>query len=498
MLESTVSPRALGEAVRKDPALTLLSAYNRVWVVPLFAEHLWRVEGSVSPEWFHERVAEAVAEVRDTLDRKTGVTAGEYCAEWVRNQWLDTEVVDGRIRYLLSSSSLRVLEFVSGIVDAQSSVSGARLSSIADAVRRLAYMVDPEQAAQQARLKEQIRELEVRLAAVNAGTGPATSVEEMREQLEEILTMTRSLPADFRRLRRSIEASHKTVARQALADPPKVELAESYLHEHDLLAATPEGAAYKRFARTLAHSEEADTIQRDTDQILQTRFAHQHMSRAQRRQLEGMFSTLMASELNVQDAHVRWTGSLRRVLSRATSSENARVLSLVARALDAGAAWCAADPGSRRLPEGSDLLGLGTAEVADVSQLRAWTRSSSGPVSITARRAHGQLPAEERASMRLAHNTSAPVVAQHVNALVAAGGEVSAADAFAASPKEFHRLGLAATLLDLAARYGRVDATAEQIVKLEGARRTSLELVLPHVVFDRTVPVALGREKQDE
>lgn len=494
MTGTTADPQLMGSALREDPALDLLKAYNRVWVIPLFAEHLWSGDGSVSPEWFHERVTEAIANAKEELDRETEVTAGEYCQNWVRKRWLDTEVVDGRTRYLLSSSSLRVLEFVGGIVDAESTVSGARLGSIADAVRRLAFMVNPEQAAQRARLEDQIRELQTRLEAVDAGQGPASSVDEMREQLAEILSMTRSMPADFRRLRLSIQDRHKSIARQALADPPKAELVESYLHEHDLLASTREGAAYKRFARTLSHSDEAETIQRDTDQILQTRFAREHMSRSERRQLDGMFSTLLRAELQVQEANTRWTGSLRRVLTRSVSGEHARLLSLISRALDAGAQWCAQDPGPRRLPEGSDLLGVGLADIADVSQLRTWTRDNATTVSVTMTRSRGHLPAAERAAMRLSHHTSGPVVAKHVNQLLDERGTVTAAAVFEASPEEFRRLGLAVTLLDLATQFGRVNTSALQSVELTGARKVPLEVVLPHLVFDRPIPAPRKRK----
>ena len=93
-----------------------------------------------------------------------------------------------------------------------------------------------------------------------------------------MLAMTRSLPADFRQLRSMVEDRHKVIARDALAEAPKADMAERYLHENDLLANTPEGAAYRRFARMLSPPEESATIQRDLDQILIAPFA-----RAERR-----------------------------------------------------------------------------------------------------------------------------------------------------------------------------------------------------------------------
>jgi hypothetical protein len=60
-------------------------------------------------------------------------------------------------------------------------------------------------------------------------------------------------------------------------------MVESYLHENDLLAGTPEGVAYRRFARMLSSSTESATIQRDLDHILDAPFAQEHMTPGQRR-----------------------------------------------------------------------------------------------------------------------------------------------------------------------------------------------------------------------
>jgi hypothetical protein len=51
-------------ALESNPTLTLLKAHSRDWLLPLFAEHLEQAEGSVSAEWFHERVSEAREQAR--------------------------------------------------------------------------------------------------------------------------------------------------------------------------------------------------------------------------------------------------------------------------------------------------------------------------------------------------------------------------------------------------------------------------------------------------
>jgi len=133
-----VEPRRLGEISTANPTLTLLGAYSRDWVLPLFAEHLEPVEGSVSAEWFHDRVAEALQEAREDKEWQGDRSPSSRCAWWVKQRWLDTEMSDSGARYRLSPYSLRALRFVREIAEGESTVSGARLGSIAYAVRRLA------------------------------------------------------------------------------------------------------------------------------------------------------------------------------------------------------------------------------------------------------------------------------------------------------------------------------------------------------------------------
>jgi Protein of unknown function (DUF3375) len=469
--------RRLGEISTANPTLTLLGAYSRDWVLPLFAEYLEPTEGSVSAEWFHERVAEALQEAREDKEWQGDRSPGARCAWWVRQRWLETEMSDSGVRYRLSPYSLRALRFVREIAEGDSTVSGARLGSIAHAVRRLADMTSPDRFAQADRIDEEITELQRRKEEVLAGRGGTATVAQLGEQLREVLAMTRSLPADFRQLRSMVEERHKVIARDALAEIPKADLVESYLHENDLLASTAEGVAYRRFARMLSSSEESATIQRDLDQILAAPYARDHMTPAQRQSLEAMFSTLMSAELEVQEAYVRWT---------------ARLLSLSSLALEAAGDWVAADPHTRGRELDADILGVGVLGVQDISQLQLWRDTGPQNVTISVTASGSQLPAAERAALRLAAGTSHKAVARRINELVADRGVVTAAEVFEHTPAEFQRLGSLVMLLDLAVEYGTVDPEVAEQVTLSGKRERELTVLLPHMGFHQPVPVRAG------
>jgi hypothetical protein len=489
----SVDAQRLGAACTANPTLTLLGAYSRDWVLPLFAEHLEPADGSVSAEWFHERVADALREAREDKDWLGDRSPSSRCAWWVRQRWLDTEMSDSGARYRLSPYALRALRFVREIAEGESTVSGARLGSIAHAVRRLADLTSPDRLAQARRIDDEIAELQRRKQEILDGrAGPAT-VPQLREQLHEVLAMTRSLPADFRQLRSMVEERHKVIARDALAQTPKADLVESYLHQNDLLASTPEGIAYRRFARMLSSSEESATIQRDLDQILAAPFARDHMTAAQRQSLEAMFATLMGAELDVQQAYVRWTASLRRVITRAAHGRHARLLTLSSLALDAAADWVAADPHSRGREFGADVLGVGVLAVQDVSQLQLWRDAGPQQVSVSVTADGGELPAGERAALRLAAGTSPRAVARRISDLVAERGVVTAADVFECTPAEFQRLGSLVAMLDLAVQHGTVDPEVAEQVRLAGPRERELAVLLPHLAFHEPIAADPGQ-----
>ena len=113
----------------------------------------------MSAEWFHERVAEALQDAREDKEWQGDRSPSSRCAWWVKQRWLDTEMSDTGVRYRLSPYSSRALRFVREIAEGESTVSGARLGSIAHAVRRLADMTSPDRFAQAQRIDEEIAEL---------------------------------------------------------------------------------------------------------------------------------------------------------------------------------------------------------------------------------------------------------------------------------------------------------------------------------------------------
>ncbi|GAB3966978.1 DUF3375 family protein [Plantactinospora veratri] len=425
-----------GERIRaaldSNPTLTLLKAYSRDWVLPLFAEHLEQVDGSVSAEWFHERVSEAREQVPEW---QGGVTPAEHCRDWVDKRWLETETLNGRLRYRLSPYSLRALRFVRELVEGETTVSSARLGSITHAVRLLADMTNSDRGVQVRRIDRQIAELRKRREDIASGRARLATVEEMKQQLHEILAMTRSLPADFRQLRSMVEDRHQEIARRAMVKgPPKADLVEDYLRENDLLSKTSQGTAYLGFSRLLS-SRQTEQLRTDIDQILVQEFAREHVTAVQREELDSMLSTLLAAELDVQNSYVRWSASLRRYLTRVAHGRHQRLISLADRALHAGATWVQAEPGQRYVPQ--DLLGVGPLAITDISQTQLWRDHGPQEVVVEVTEQRTTLPTEDRAALRLAAGTGQRAVGRTINTLLTDRQVVTGAEVFDATPGSF-------------------------------------------------------------
>lgn len=470
-------------ALEANPTLRLLNAYSRDWVLPLFADHLERADGSVSAEWFHERIIEALEQIEWDGD----VTPSERCRKWIEARWLDTETVDGRLRYLLTEHSLRALEFVRQMVEGETSVSGARLVSISHAVRQLAGMTNPNREAQVKRIDAQIAELEKQKADVEAGRARGATLDEMRQQLREVLTMMRSLPADFRQLRAMVEDRHQLVARHAMVEgPPKAELVEEYLRENDLLARTSQGTSYLGFARMLA-SRQSDQLRVDIDQILIQEFAREHMTSSERAALDSMLSMLLAAELSVQTSYLRWSESLRRFLTRAAHGRHQHLITLADRTLHAGAEWVEVDPGARQVP--SDTLGIGAVDVVDISQTQLWRDHGPENVVVEVFGNGSTLPARDREALRLAAGTSPRALGVAINTLLENRPLVTGSEVFGSLPREFQRLGAVVSLLDLAVQHGQILDGEGDEVAIDAENDRVLFVTIPGIAFSSTVPM---------
>ncbi len=422
----------------EHPTWALLRSYNGRWVLPLFSRHLEYADGTVSADWFHQKVADALEELSD--DREVGdrdpadpegtrTSPAEYCRSWVDSRWLvrtRAGAGEGRARYRLSQYSLQALRVVRELAEPDSAVSEARFASIAHAVHNLAALTDPTAESQLERLDREIAELQRRRDDIAQHGAQVAGPETVARQVREVLRLTATLPEDFRQLGAMVEQRHREVARVASSQTiGKGALVDRFLRDNDLLEQTPEGRAYRGFAAMLS-SREVDTMRADIERVLARPAEVAELTERQRAQLETLITSLLAEEQLVQETYVRWTSSLRRFLSRNGSDRHARLLSLASRALDAGALWTQRRPGPV-LVDG-DVLGIGVWDLIDVTQAQLWRDRGRPDIGVAIAENDDPLPEEEREALRLAVATSTAAVRETIDTLLADAETVTGAE----------------------------------------------------------------------
>lgn len=479
----TLSKDKLRHAIATEPALTLLAARTRDWVLPLFSE-IEALGGSVGTENFHIRIEEVLADQQQVDDTK--ITPAERCRKWVEAKWLDIRIGSaGSFDYMVTPHTRRVLEFIRALADNGSSVTGARFKTIAFTVHELASMVNPDRSAQVKSIERQIEDLVKRRNDIASGRARLATIDEMRNQLHEVLSMTNSLPADFDSLRKIVEERHQAVSRRAFTDAPtKAELVDDYLRENDLLTTTPQGLSYEAFSQMLI-SDEAQMVQSDIDGVLKEEFGTKHMSSVERDRLDTMMTTLLASEYKVRQTHQRWTASLRRLLSRQPPGRRQQLIRSADRALAAGTAWVEADPGARSV---ANIIGIGGLEMSESSDVHLWRHTEAQEVRVEAAISAGELPDADRAAMRLAAGTSINAVAETIDFLLDQTSVITGRDVYENTPAEFRRLGFAVSLLSLAITHGELDASGGEDLLLEDGTKT---VTVPRVAF--IAPITLKK-----
>jgi hypothetical protein len=464
----------------EHPTWALLRSYNGRWVLPLFSRHLEYADGTVSADWFHQKVAEALDALEDDREppadpESSRTSPVEYCRSWVDSRWLirtRAGAGEGRARYRLSQYALQALRIVRELAEPDSAVSEARFASIAHAVHQLAALTDPTAESQLERLDREIAELQARRDAIARHGAVSASPETVARQVREVLRLTATLPEDFRQLGAMVEQRHREVARAASSEHVgKGALVDRFLRDNDLLEQTPEGRAYRGFAGMLS-SRELEGMRADIDRVLSRPDAE--LTERQRTQLETLITSLLAEEQTVQETYVRWTSSLRRFLSRSGSDRHARLL-------DAGALWTERRPGPV-LVDG-DVLGIGGWDLVDVTQTQLWRDRGRPEVGVAITENDDPLPEHDREALRLAVGTSAAAVRETIDALLSRAETVTGADVYAETPPEFRRLGLAVSLIELGAEHGAV-AEGVQTVPLELAD-ADREVTMPLLVFGR-------------
>lgn len=290
-------------AAFKIPTLDLLHGRYAPFVVAVLSIMFTAERPAVAVADAHVEVGEILDELRKAgyEDEGRGLpsTSGrEVCRYWVKVGWLGQQIEGDTEVYRCTAHAVRALE-VADLTGGSTRVSHSRVRTLLDAVERLSGDADGDPARRLARLRAERAALEVQIAALENDEAEPIGDDELLEEAENVLHLSRSLPADFTRVAESIKAMQRDVIRDLRRDerPTGEVLREYLLRGQQVMQSTREGQAFAGALRVIGDPERIDTLTEQLHGLLSRPFA-QLLDTVQRTELDTIGRRM---ELGVQE-----------------------------------------------------------------------------------------------------------------------------------------------------------------------------------------------------
>lgn len=267
-------------AAFKSPTLDLLHGRYAPFVVAMLSIVFTVDRPAVAVSDAHAEVGEALDELRaagyDEDERRLPAgSAREICRHWVRVGWLVPQIDDEVEVYRLSAHAVGALEIAGRASGGRARVSRSRVRTLLEAVERLARdaEADPEQRI--ALLTAERDALEAEIARLGRGEADPVDDEQLLEAAENVLHLSRELPADFSRVAESIKAMQRDVVSELRRDVrPTGEILREYLQRgQHVMQSTPEGRAFDGALRLIGDPDHIDRLTTQLHSLLAQPFA---------------------------------------------------------------------------------------------------------------------------------------------------------------------------------------------------------------------------------
>ncbi len=466
------------------PTLTLLHKQSAPLVVAIFAS-AFQGRQSIGVEQLHLEVSDLLAELtRAGTPDVPDDPARVLCARWVRERWLIKNVNDAdEEEYQLTSHAQEALDFVARAGGARSLVSESRIRALLDAVDHFAQDANPDRDARIASLDEQIARLSAeRDRLARGGAVEPVPDARMEEQHDHLLLLMRELPTDFTRVAESIKELQRTIIQQLREDDrPTGEILEEYLTaSENLMENTPEGRAFLGALELLGDPGLLARLDADLAAVLQHPFA-ERLTRSQRTALRGIRHQIVSSIEVVLAEQARASRTLTAQIRSHNPLRDRELDHAIRDVVSALSEWF---PRTARGARVEPLTWLGRAHLGRLrDSLHDLRPESPPPVLDDWADDEPGLDEAELAQIRSMGGPRHADIDAHVRALLAAGADVSVAEAFAAGTDELRRPVDLLGYLELADATPTT-ATAEVPVESVVARRpdgTQRTFVVPRV-----------------
>lgn len=357
-------------ATFRDPTLDLLHGRFAPFVVAILSLIFTSDRPFVPVADAHAEISEALDELRaagyDEDDRRLPVgSAREICRQWVRGGWLAPQI-EGEVEvYRLTAHAVGALEIAGRTGGGRARVSRSRVRTLLEAVDRLAMDAESDPAARLERLLNERAALDAEIERLQRDGAAPIDDEQLLEEAENVLHLSRELPADFSRVAESIKAMQRDVVAELRRDErPTGDVLREYLQRgKHVMQSTPEGRAFEGALRLLGDPERIDRLTGQLATLLAQPFSHL-MAPAQRADLDAIGRKVEQGVEDVLTAQRRASQIITAQVRTHDPIRDRQVDDLLRGVMSGMHAWMRVSRSSERVEP------LHTLPVADVGHLR--------------------------------------------------------------------------------------------------------------------------------
>ncbi|MGO1464570.1 MAG: DUF3375 domain-containing protein [Candidatus Corynebacterium faecigallinarum] len=448
----------------RNPTFELLHGRSAPFVVAALSLIFTPERPTVAVTDAHVEVGDIAEDLRVTghEDLPTG-TGRDICRYWRRVGWLVEQIEDGTEVYRLSAQAVGALEMVGRVGGGRARVSRSRVRTLLDSVDQLSQDAEPDAAQRLANLRAERDRIEAEMARVASGEIDAVEDDQLLEEAENVLHLSRELPADFARVAESINAMQRDVVAELRRDVrPTGEVLREYLHrgEH-VMDATPEGRAFAGALKLIGDPEQIDQLTDRVTRLLNLPFARR-MRPDQRAELGAIARRVEQGVAEVLTAQRRASHVITAQVRTHDPVRDREIDDLLREAMAGLQIWNGAGATDTVDP----LRSFPTATIGHLRQNLADPRPPGTPEPLHAHEAEPDVPDDDSRAWGGPHY---PELEAHVAGVAGSGADTfDLADVFADLPGDIRRPADLLGLLEIAHRHGMTES--EQVTEVEAVR----------------------------
>lgn len=304
---------ALRRLREESPVIALLRQDTMPVVAAELAEHLGGDERSLPAALLYELIDDDLEELR-RLGFDLPRSAQAYCAEWLHAGFLARHPVPGGKGETFSMTSaghdaIRVLERLSQPLPA---ATDSRLSMISNEMVRLATDTDSSVASRVAALEAERDRVEEEIVAALEGRIREVDADAALVRLRDLLQQARDVPADFARVRDSLEELNRGLRHDIIEDSsPQGDILDDIFTGVDRIRDSPEGRSFGAFYELVMDHEAGARFTEAVEKVLDRDFAAA-LPDGTRAFLRGYLTNLQHESIDVSRTMGNFSRSLRQ------------------------------------------------------------------------------------------------------------------------------------------------------------------------------------------